>query len=149
MVLHHKYEQVFVFDDDTIPYLNFSTLFNKSPGRRRQADVLLLGAAINHKSREQWPSGNCFDADSRTFGSFALLVKKSAIIPILDWLRTGEVASFDIVYGHLRQQGLGARVAYPPFLVIPDVSHPSLVNKYRMIDQYRVLKNELKCMTGI
>ncbi|CAF1057004.1 unnamed protein product [Rotaria sordida] len=130
MVLHHKYEQVFVFDDDTIPHLNFSTLFNKLSDRCRQADALLLGAAINHKSREQWPSGSCFDADSRTYGSFALLVKKSAFVPILDWLRTGEEAPFDTVYGHLRKRGINVRVAYPPFLVIPDVSHPSLVNKY-------------------
>jgi hypothetical protein len=138
MAVHNNYDEVFVFDDDTIPHLNFSTLFNQLPNRCRQADVLLLGAVINHHSREEWPTGACFDSDSRTYGSFALFVKKLAFAPILDWLRTGEEASFDMIYTHLRNQGIRVRVAYAPFLVIADLSRPSLVNKYRMIDQYTV-----------
>ena len=138
MVLHNDYKEVLVFDDDAIPHRNFSTLFNELPDRCRQADVLLLGATVCHVSRDKWPSGACFDADIRTYGSFALLVRKKAFIPILEWLKTGEQAPFDVVYAYLQKQGLYVRVAYPPFLAIPDVSHSSLVNSYRIIDQYTV-----------
>lgn len=138
MVLRNSYEEVMIFDDDAIPHLNFTTLFNQLPNRCRQADVLLLGATVCHGSRDKWPPGACFDADTRTYGSFALLVKKKGFLPILEWLALGEEAPFDIVYTYLQKQGLSVRVAYPPFLAIPDVSHPSLVNKYRVIDRYTI-----------
>jgi hypothetical protein len=144
MVLHKNYNEVFVFDDDAIPHLNFTTLLNKLPNRCHQADVLLLGATICHESPDRWPTGTCFDADERTYGSFALLVKKTAFVPILNWLKIGEKSPFDTVYAHLQKHGINVRVAYPPFLAIPDVSHPSLVNKYRIIDEKTVEERAAK-----
>src|SRR3984957_19505258 len=50
MILRKNYNEVFVFEDDAIPHLNFTTLFNQLPNRCCEADVLLLGANLWHKS---------------------------------------------------------------------------------------------------
>ena len=135
----HNYKEVFLFEDDAIPHLRFSQLFDKLSHRCRQADVLLLGATVWHKARETWPKGPCFNADNRTYGAFALLIKRSAFFPILNWLERGPPAPFDHMYRYLQHRGLTVRVAHPPFLVIPDVSHRSLVNNNRSAIQFDML----------
>ena len=69
---------------------------------------------------------------------FGLLIKRSAFLPILTWLETGPALPWDLVYGDLRRQKLIIRAAYPPFLVIPDITYPSAVNSYRKIDKIDV-----------
>ncbi len=131
MIIQRNYTEVYVFEDDAIPHVNFTTLFKQLPSRCSQADVLLLGASMWHQRQDQWPSGACFDADNRTYGAFALLIKRTAFSPIVAWLKTGEQVPYDVMYRHLQRQGLIVRVAYPPFLVIMDVSHPSLIDNHR------------------
>ena len=140
MTIRENYDQVMVFQDDAIPHLNFSYLYAHLPKQCTQADVLLLGASMWHKKRGDWPNGTCFDADRRTFGAYGLLVKKSAFHPILHWLDRVSYITFDHIYRYLQQSGLIVRVAYPPFLIIMDVSHPSLVNNRRMKIQFDVKK---------
>ncbi|CAF3055439.1 unnamed protein product [Rotaria sp. Silwood2] len=131
-------EKVFVFEDDAIPHRNFTALFRELPHRCLEADVLLLGATIWHKKHTDWPSGACFDASSATFGAFALFLKRVSYRPILQWLQAGTPKPFDHVYRHLQQKNLSVRVAFPPFLVIPDISHPSLINKKRSDIQFDI-----------
>jgi hypothetical protein len=138
MALRRQYSEVFVFEDDALPHFNFTQLFSQLPDRCRQADVLLLGATMWHATRTAWPSGVCFDADQQTYGAFAMLVKQSAYLPILTWLYQGPLVPFDHMYRYLQTQGVTIRVAHPPFLVIPDVSHPSLINNNRSLIQFNI-----------
>ena len=136
MARHRKYREVFLFEDDAIPHMKFTELFSQLSDRCLEADVLLLGATIWHPHRTAWPSGVCFDADNRTYGAFALLIKQSAFFPILTWLYQGPRVPFDHMYRYLQTEGLTVRVAHPPFLVIPDVSHASLINNDRSSIQF-------------
>ncbi|CAF3405457.1 unnamed protein product [Rotaria socialis] len=131
MIIRKNYEKVFVFEDDAIPHRNFTVLFKQLPSRCLEADVLLLGATIWHSKHTDWPSEACFDADRATFGAFALLLRRKSYRPILHWLKFGKPKPYDHVYRYLQQQKLIVRVAFPPFLVIPDVSHLSLINNNR------------------
>ena len=131
MTLQRNYREVYLFEDDAIPHINFTVLYKNLHDRCRQADVLLLGATLWHDTKEQWPRGTCFNADNETFGAFALLIKRSAYVPILNWLDMEEEVAFDFIYPWLQRAGLSVRVAYPPFLVIPDISHRSLVDNNR------------------
>lgn len=131
MAYKRNYDHVIVLEDDSIPHLNFTSLFRDLHSRCRQADVLLLGATIWHTSPEFWPRGVCFDADARTFGAFALLVKRSAFVPILSWLETDRRVPFDHMYIDLQNRGIVVRVAHPPFLVIADITHNSSINNNR------------------
>ena len=136
MARHRNYNEVFLFEDDAIPHVKFAELFDQLSDRCLEADVLLLGATIWHPTRTAWPSGVCFDADNRTYGAFALLIKQSAFLPILTWLYQGPRAPFDHMYRYLQIEGLTVRVAHPPFLVIPDISHSSLINNNRSVIQF-------------
>ena len=138
MAVERNYTEVFLFEDDAIPHLNFSQLFNNLPIRCQEADVLMLGATIWTESEKPWPPEACFDATSSTYGAFALLVKRSAFLPILNWLQTEPGTVWDFIYRHLQQKKLIVRVAYPPFLVIADISHASSVNPNREIDKLDV-----------
>ena len=120
MTIRENYDQVMVFQDDAIPHLNFSYLYEHLSQRCTQADILLLGASIWHNTLKDWPKGTCFDADRQTFGAYGLLVKKSAFHPILHWLDRVNYITFDHIYRFLQESGLVVRVAYPPFLVIMD-----------------------------
>ena len=135
MAVEKNFNEMFVFEDDAMPHRNFTKLFHQLPNRCRDADVLLLGAMVTFTSRDRWPFQACFDADRRTYGSHALYIKKSAFIPILDWLTETDVGPFDTVYAHLQNQGIVVRVAFPPFLSIQDLSHRSSVNVFRGIDR--------------
>lgn len=135
LAVKRNYNDMFVFEDDAIPHRNFTALFRQLPKRCREADVLLLGAIVTSTGRRRWPFGPCFDATRRTYGSHALYVKKSAFVPILDWLTETSIGPFDTVYGHLRYQKMIVRVAHSPFLSIQDHSHPSSVNAFRSIDR--------------
>ncbi|CAF1672653.1 unnamed protein product [Adineta ricciae] len=135
MAIEKKYKAMFVFEDDAIPHRNFTKLFENLPERCREADVLLLGATLNYsKKRKLWEKA-CFDVPKVAWGAFALYVKSTAFKPIVDWLMEMDLNPFDSVYEVLQGEGLKVRVAYPPFLVIADVSHPSSVNPYRGIDR--------------
>ena len=138
MTVERNYTEVFLFEDDAIPHLNFSQLFNNLPTRCREADVLMLGATIWTDSEKSWPPAACFDATSSTYGAFALLVKRSAFLPILNWLQAEPVTVWDFIYTYLQKKKLIVRVAYPPFLVIADITHPSSVNPNRGIDKLDV-----------
>ncbi|CAF1188531.1 unnamed protein product [Rotaria sp. Silwood1] len=140
MLVRENYEKVFVFEDDAIPHRNFTALFRELPRRCLEADVLLLGATIWHRKHTDWPSGACFDASSETFGAFALLLKRVSYRPILQWLQAGPSQPYDHVYRHLQRKKLSVRVAFPPFLVIADISHPSLVDNNRVNIQFDVNK---------
>ena len=136
----HNDDKRELWSSDGIPHLNFSYLYEHLSQRCTQADILLLGASIWYNTLKDWPKGTCFDADRRTFGAYGLLVKRSAFHPILHWLDRVNYITFDHIYRYLQQSGLIVRVAYPPFLVIMDVSHPSLVNNRRMKIQFDVKK---------
>ena len=138
MTLKENYDQVLVFQDDAIPHLHFSSLFSSLPQRCSDADLLLLGASMWHRRRSRWPNGTCFDADRLTYGAYGLLVKRSAFRPILSWLDRLEHITFDHIYPYLQSDGLLVRVAHPPFLVIMDVSHKSLINNHRAKIQFNV-----------
>jgi hypothetical protein len=140
MTLRESYDQVMVFQDDAIPHLHFSTLLAKLPQRCRDADLLLLGASMWHKKRSRWPNETCFDADGATYGAYGLSVKRKAFRPILDWLDRLEHITFDHIYPYLQSDGVVVRVAHPPFLVIMDVSHKSLINNHRASIQFDVAK---------
>lgn len=138
MASDRKYEQVLLFEDDAIPHRNFSYLFDHLPKRCSEADVLLLGATIWTWQFESSVEKTCFDADKFTFGAFALLVKSSAFQSIVRWLEKGPPVPADLVYAELQRNGLIVRVAYPPFLVIPDVSHASIVDDNRSSSQHNM-----------
>ncbi|CAF0855687.1 unnamed protein product [Rotaria sordida] len=140
MMVRENHEKVFVFEDDAIPHRNFKALLRELPHRCVEADVLLLGATIWHTKHTDWPSGACFDASRATFGAFALLLKRVSYRPILQWLQANTSEPYDHVYRHLQQKKLSVRVAFPPFLVIPDISHPSLINNNRTAIQFDVIK---------
>ena len=140
MTIRENYDQVMVFQDDAIPHKNFTYLYEHLPQQCAEADVLLLGASIWHQRHSEWPIGSCFDADRLTFGAYGLLVKKSAFRPILYWLDRVTYITFDHIYRYLQQSGLTVRVAYPPFLIIMDVSHKSLINNRRKKIQFNVEK---------
>ena len=131
MTLERDYNEVFLFEDDAIPHLNFTHLFKRLPNRCQEADILLLGATMWLPKGETWPLEACFDARNSTYGAFAVLIKRSAFLPILTWLKTGPALPWDLAYGDLQRQNLTVRVAYPPFLVIADMSHTSSVNRHR------------------
>ena len=138
MALERDYDEVLVFQDDAIPHLNFTSLYRNLRPRCRHADVLLLGASIWHRNRTEWPTGICFDADNQTFGAYGLAVKRKAFQPILNWINTVQDITFDHMYTDLQTDGLTVRVAYPPFLVIMDVSHKSLIHNRRSSLQFDV-----------
>lgn len=138
MVKSKQYDEVMVFQDDAIPHLNFSSLYASLDRRCIDADVLLLGASIWHRKRSLWPQGTCFDADKMTFGAYGLSVKRKAFDPILTWLDEVEQITFDHIYKYLQIDGLTVRVAHPPFLVIMDVSHQSLINNHRSALQFNI-----------
>ena len=46
MTLERNYNEVFLFEDDAIPHLNFTQLFKQLPSRCQEADLLLLGATM-------------------------------------------------------------------------------------------------------
>lgn len=140
MTLRENYDEVMVFQDDAIPHLHFSTLISHLPRRCGNADLLLLGASMWHKKKNRWPNGSCFDADRMTYGAYGLLVRRKAFRPILDWLDRLEHITFDHIYPYLQSDGLLVRVAHPPFLVIMDVSHKSLINNHRAKIQFNVQK---------
>jgi hypothetical protein len=140
MTIRENYDQVLVFQDDAIPHVNFTSLYRNLPEKCQQADILLLGAIIWHKKRSAWPRGACFDADRLTFGAYGMLVKNVAFHPILYWLDRVSYITFDHVYRYLQQSGVTVRVAYPPFLVIMDVSHKSLIDNRRKKIQFNVQK---------
>ncbi|CAF4210777.1 unnamed protein product, partial [Adineta steineri] len=79
-----------------------------------------------------------FKPDPRTYGTFAVLYRRSAFQPILNWLMETNIGPLDSVYRHLLYEGIDVRVAYPPFLAIMDVSHRSSVSKNRGIDRISV-----------
>lgn len=138
MVLETNYDEVLVFQDDAIPHLNFTSLYRNLHPRCLHADVLLLGASIWHRNRTAWPNGICFDADNQTFGAYGLSVKRKAFQPILNWINTVRDITFDHMYADLQTDGLTVRVAHPPFLVIMDVSHKSLIHNNRSSLQFDV-----------
>lgn len=137
MTIRMNYSEVFLFEDDAIPHLNFTAMFKQLPNRCREADVLLLGA-IMWRRPKYWPSGICFDANTVTFGSYALFVKRSAYTSIVRWLQNDKKLPFDNMYPHLQKQGITVRVAYPPFLVIPEISHASLIDNNRNKIQFNI-----------
>lgn len=138
MAHESNFSQVFSFEDDAIPHVNFSKLIKQLDNRCRRADVLLLGASLWHKNQTHWPSGVCFDADNRTFGSHALMVKRQAFTSIISWLETGPQLPFDHIYQYLQDQGKTVRVAFPPFLAIPDVLHVSTIRNNRSKVQFNI-----------
>ena len=138
MALERDYSEVFVFEDDAIPHLNFTQLFKRLPSRCQEADVLLLGASMWLPEEENWPLEACFDARIETVGAFGLLIKKSAFLPILTWLKIGPALPWDLAFRELQRQQLIVRVAYSPFLVIPDITHPSSVDPHREVDRVDV-----------
>ncbi|CAF1260767.1 unnamed protein product [Adineta steineri] len=138
MAIRDNYNEMFVFEDDAIPHLNFTQLFKELPRECRKADVLVLGAMLTYKNKKEWPKGTCFKPDPRTYGTFAVLYRRSAFQPILNWLMETNIGPLDSVYRHLLYEGINVRVAYPPFLAIMDVSHRSSVSKNRGIDRISV-----------
>lgn len=138
MAVKQNYSEVFLFEDDAIPHLNFTRLFNNLPTRCQEADVLMLGATIWIGNEKPWPPEACFDATRSTYGAFAVLVKRSAFLPVLNWLQAEPDTVWDFVYRHLQQKKLIVRVAYPPFLAIADITHPSSVNPDREFDKLDV-----------
>ncbi|CAF3018869.1 unnamed protein product [Rotaria sp. Silwood2] len=140
MTIRDNHEQVLVFEDDAIPHLNFTLLFRQLPSLCLEADKMLLGATIWHSKHTNWLGGVCFGADHVTYGTFALLIKRICYRPILKWLQFGKPKPYDHVYRHLQQQKLTVRVAFPPFLVIADVTQPSLINNNRTSIQHDIEK---------
>ena len=102
--------------------------------------VLLLGAAIwvpgSGTDLRGWaltladlaatPAPMCFNAHSKTFGSFATIYHRSTFSPIYTWIKTAR-RPFDHVYRHLAGLQVPVRVAYP-FVAIQDVQHDSTID---------------------
>eukprot|EP00035_Acanthoeca_spectabilis_P020897 m.435143 g.435143 ORF g.435143 m.435143 type:complete len:457 (-) comp17817_c0_seq1:989-2359(-) len=115
--------------------------------------VLLLGAAIwiegSYPERGPYCSGwrvtdaemsalrqvsetppLCFNAHSKTFGSYGAVYHRSTFKPMLEWM-TNATEPFDHIYPALMARQKLVRVAYPN-LVIQDVTHVSQIDPTRV-----------------
>ncbi len=136
-----KNASFFWFDDDLLLHKNFGkewvdiqrarecTGFLENPG-----GILLLGAS-EWSSPKVWThissKRRCYNAFSRTFGSFAIFVSHQ----VLPWIHRWLVLSsrpFDHIYTFLQQKGFVVRVAYPN-LIIMNTSHVSTTDDARKI----------------
>jgi hypothetical protein len=143
-VANENFSSVFLFEDDAIPHKNFTNLFKQLPSKCLEADLLLLGATMWHSNLRDWPSEPCFDADTGTRGAFASFIKQSAFLPILELLNKDLDRPYDNMYPDLQKKGIIVRVAHPPFLAIPDISHPSLIDNHRGAIQFNIQQRALK-----
>lgn len=100
--------------------------------------ILLLGAS-EWSSRKVWrhiPSERrCYNAFSRTFGSFAMFVSHQVLPWIERWL-TLTNRPLDHMYTFLQQKGFVVRTAYPN-LMIMNTSHVSSIDATRRIAKDR------------
>jgi hypothetical protein len=117
-----------------------------------KAGVLLLGAAIwiegSYPERGPYCSGwkvtdaelsalrdtnnaapLCYNAHSKTYGSYAAVYHRSVFRAVLEWIDS-TTEPFDHIYPALIQQQKLVRVAYP-YLVIQNVAHTSQIDPTR------------------
>ena len=68
----------------------------------------------------------CFNAHSKSFGSYAALYHRDTFQAILDWIKNNR-EPFDHIYPYLSELGHPVRIAYP-FIAIQDVRHKSTID---------------------
>eukprot|EP00042_Codosiga_hollandica_P042477 m.390021 g.390021 ORF g.390021 m.390021 type:complete len:494 (+) comp56338_c0_seq7:2743-4224(+) len=86
----------------------------------------LTNADLKHSLEQFGEPPRCFNAHSKSFGSFAVIYHRDTFVNILQWLKA-PTAPFDHIYPHLANRGHPVRIAYP-FVAIQDVAHESSVD---------------------
>lgn len=135
------------FDDDilldnefqtswrSIQYDGFCTGFWDNPG-----GILLFGASEWTK-KEAWKhideeTARCYDAFSKTRGSFGFLASVQTLPWIRRWLALTNLP-FDHIYSFVQQKGFPVRVSRPN-LMIMDFFHRSTISDHRHVGHWRL-----------
>ena len=135
-------------------------------GRTKQGGALLLGSAIwingsfpgrgpycagwnlvendlSRTAQEGGPYPLCFNVNSKTFGSFAVLYHSSMFRSVIDWLdNDANMAPFDHMFPDLSQAGHIVRVAHPP-IAIQEVGHTSSIDASRNMQHDMAWRSQL------
>ena len=89
----------------------------------------LINEDLSMTKRNSGMDPLCFNANSKTFGSFAVIYHRSVYKAIIEWTKKAK-APFDHIFSDLAHDGYTTRVAFP-WLAAQDVRHRSQIDPGR------------------